>query len=88
MMPEEMTKVTITVDGCNYPIRGTEDEAYLEGLGRLVDEKIANLRKEFPYYGTVKLAVLAALQFADEKCRAEEKYQELTKEIDELLGGA
>lgn len=87
-MPEDLTKVTITVDGCNYNIRGKESPEYLEGLGRLVDEKIASLREEFPYYGTVKLAVLTALQFADEKCRAEEQYQELTKEIDELLGGA
>lgn len=88
MMTEEMTKVTIKIDGCNYNIRGMESAEYLEGLGRLVEAKIAELRQELPYYGAVKLAVLAALQFADDKCKAEEKYRELTNEIDELLGGA
>jgi cell division protein ZapA len=62
--------VTVDIHGQRYPIKSTLDAAYVAELAAYVDEKITLALKECPSGDTLKVAVLAALNIADEYFRA------------------
>jgi cell division protein ZapA len=63
--------VTIEIQGLRYPIRSELDEQYVIELARYVDGKMARAGHEVPTGESLKIAVLAALNIADElfRCR-------------------
>ena len=62
--------VTVEIHGQRYPIKSTLDAAYVAELAGYVDEKMRLALKECPSGDTLKVAVLAALNIADEYFRA------------------
>lgn len=62
--------VNVEIHGQRYPIRSGLDPAYVVELAAYVDEKMRLALKECPAGDTLKLAVLAALNIADEYFRA------------------
>jgi cell division protein ZapA len=62
--------VTVEIHGQRYPIKSTLDAAYVADLAAYVDEKMRLALKECPSGDTLKVAVLAALNIADEYFRA------------------
>ncbi len=67
----EAQVVSVEIRGQRYPIRSTLDAQYVAGLALYVDEKIRAANESTPSGDTVRLAVLAALNIADElfRCR-------------------
>jgi cell division protein ZapA len=61
--------VSVEIHGQQYPIRSGLDPAYVAELAAFVDEKIRAAASETPAGDTLKLAVLAALNIADEYFR-------------------
>ena len=61
--------VTVEIHGQQYPIRSGLDPAYVAELAAYVDEKMRLASREYPAGDTLKLAVLAALNIADEYFR-------------------
>ena len=61
--------VTVEIHGQQYPIRSGLDPAYVAELAAYVDEKMRLASRESPAGDTLKLAVLAALNIADEYFR-------------------
>jgi cell division protein ZapA len=61
--------VTVDIHGQQYPIRSGLDPAYVAELAAYVDEKMRLASRESPAGDTLKLAVLAALNIADEYFR-------------------
>ena len=61
--------VTVEIHGQQYPIRSGLDPAYVAELAAYVDEKMSLAAHESPAGDTLKLAVLAALNIADEYFR-------------------
>ena len=63
--------VTVEIHGQRYPIKSGLDAAYVADLAAYVDEKMRLALKECPSGDTLKVAVLAALNIADElfRCR-------------------
>ena len=61
--------VTVDIHGQRYPIRSSLDAAYVAELAAYVDEKMRLALRESPAGDTLKLAVLAALNIADEYFR-------------------
>jgi cell division protein ZapA len=61
--------VTVEIHGQQYPIRSGLDPAYVAELAVYVDEKMRLAARESPAGDTLKLAVLAALNIADEYFR-------------------
>jgi len=61
--------VTVEIHGQQYPIRSGLDPAYVAELAAYVDEKMRLASRESPSGDTLKLAVLAALNIADEYFR-------------------
>ena len=70
-MNEASKVVTIEIQGLRYPIRSELDEQYVIELARYVDGKMARAGREVPTGESLKIAVLAALNIADElfRCR-------------------
>ena len=65
---EGVTEVTIF--GQTYHLRGNEDREYLEELGSLVDRRMREVVEATGTADTLKVAILAALNIADEFLQA------------------
>ncbi|TGK18675.1 cell division protein ZapA [Leptospira fluminis] len=59
-------KVSARILGDDYTIVGDADPEYIQGLAEVVDRKIRELSLGMSSAPKLKLAVLAALNFADE----------------------
>lgn len=67
----------VTVQICNeeYVVRGNARPEYIERLARQVDERIRALAERHPRASVGRLAVLAALNLADELGRLSEQHE-------------
>jgi cell division protein ZapA len=88
--------IPITIQGQRYPIRSSLDPEYVVRLAALVDEKMCAASESTPSADSLRLAVLAALNIADEllRCRdaidardgqLAERTEELERMLDRLL---
>ncbi|MBI4477758.1 MAG: cell division protein ZapA [Acidobacteria bacterium] len=75
MTADRVTRVEIL--GQRYPIRSDLDEPYLNALASYVEQKLRAAADATPAGDTVRLAVIAALNIADEffRCRDGEDWQ-------------
>src|SRR4249919_2601409 len=81
--------VTVEIHGQQYPIRSGLDPAYVAELAAYVDEKMRLALRESPAGDTLKLAVLAALNIADERRQSDQvasRAAELERVLDLALG--
>ena len=94
-MPEPHV-VTVEIRGQRYPIRSSLDTQYVTGLAVYVDEKMRAASESTPAGDSLRLAVLAALNIADElfRCRdvtvartgaLAERAEELERLLDQVL---
>jgi cell division protein ZapA len=68
-MPESRV-VHVDIHGQRYPVRSSLEHAYVAELAAYVDEKMRLAMRECPQGDSLKIAVLAALNIADEFFRA------------------
>ena len=68
-MSDPSRVVSVEIHGQEYPIRSGLDPAYVAELAAYVDEKMRLATRESPGGDTLKIAVLAALNIADEYFR-------------------
>jgi cell division protein ZapA len=98
-MAENARVVTIEVGGQRYPIRSTLDPAYVAELAAYVDSKMRAATDAAPSADGMRLAVLVALNIADELFRARnqqssaggdinERALRLEQLLDDVLGDA
>jgi|SRR3954471_22447117 cell division protein ZapA len=93
---DEGRLVTVEISGLRYPIRSQLDAAYVAELAAYVEQKMQLAARESPAGDTLKIAVLAALNIADECFRARdegaqragvgERARELERLLDLALG--
>jgi cell division protein ZapA len=98
-MKDDGRLVTVEINGLRYPIRTHLDADYVADLAAYVEEKMRLAARESPAGDTLKIAVLAALNIADECFRARDegsihrdnvaaRTRELERLLDLALGGA
>jgi cell division protein ZapA len=69
-----MSQVSVTIDGRKYRLACNEgEEARLESLAGLIDEKIGEMRKTFGEIGDQRLVIMAALTIADNLAEARDE---------------
>jgi cell division protein ZapA len=70
-MSESERVVTVEIQGQRYPIRSSLEPDYIAELARYVDEKVTTAAEATPSSDGLRLAMLAALNIADElfRCR-------------------
>ena len=91
-MQDDGRLVTVDINGLRYPIRSHLDPAYVADLAAYVEHKMQLATRESPAGDTLKIAVLAALNIADEYFRAHQegashRSLELERMLDLALGG-
>jgi cell division protein ZapA len=82
-MAESARVVTIEVGGQRYPIRSTLDPAYVAELAAYVDSKMRAATDAAPSADGMGLAVLVALNIADELFRARNQQSSSSGDINE-----
>jgi len=75
----------VELDGLTYVLRGTGGEQRLRQTADLVAQKLAVARSISPHYSSTRIAMLAALQIAEEHLALQEEYREMLEAAD--LGG-
>ena len=93
-MPEPQV-VSVEIRGQRYPIRSELDSSYVNVLATYVDEKIRAASESTPSGDSLRLAVLAALNIADELFRCQDVQKasrgalaERTQALERLLDAA
>lgn len=79
---KQINRVKVNIDGEDYCIKGAVPKQHIERAASLVDEKIVDLAESHPYLSRNKIAVLAALNIADEFLRIKEENEELIDLLD------
>lgn len=82
----DVVKVVVNIFGEEYVVKGTEDPEYIEMLAAYVDRKMRAVHQKNPTLGDTKIAVLAALNLADELSKLQEDYDQLVKAMEEDKG--
>ena len=96
---QESRVIHVEIHGQRYAIRSALETQYVAELAAFVDEKMRLAARECPQGDTLKIAVLAALNVADEYFRAcddahdrraslEDRAGELERMVDLALGMA
>lgn len=96
MTAKSTTTTEVEIFGAVYHVRGEKDGAYLQELAQLVDGKMREVAGHVSTVDTAKIAILAALNLADElyqfrlqqegeRVKIEEKVAELTGALAEAL---
>ena len=78
--------VSVEIFGQRYPIRSTLDADYVARLATYVDEKMKTAADSTPTSDSVRLAILAALNIADELFRYREVVHARDGELAERAG--
>lgn len=64
--------VTVTIMGRNYTLRAEEDPQYVRMIAAYVDDKLQEIARVSPRMSTTRLAILAAINIADELHKLEQ----------------
>ena len=70
-------KVVVEIFETSYAIRGDGDQERIIKLARLVDEKMKKTAKANPLLSPLKVAILVALNLAEEYANLEKDYLDL-----------
>ena len=84
-MPEGEV-ISVEIYGQRYPIRSTLDPEYVAQLANYVDEKMRAAYESTPTTDSLRLAVLAALNVADELFRCRDTNRARSGELAERAG--
>jgi len=91
--------VMVDIQGLRYPVRSALEPSYVQQLARFVDERMQAAASAVPIGESTKLAVLAALNIADEHFRGRDdesraaadlldRAAELERLIDDVLAAS
>lgn len=78
--------VNVTIFGREYTLRGDAEQAYVEKVAALVDEKMREISSQSNIASTSKVAILVAVNLADELLRERQKHQQALNLLDERTG--
>jgi len=77
--------IKVVIFDQEYYIRGDLDEAYIQKLGDFLDGKMRAIAGRTKTVDSLRIAVLAALNIADEFHQIKARYEEKTKRVDERV---
>jgi cell division protein ZapA len=79
----QVNKVTVNIFNEEYIVKGDEKPDYIEMLASYVDRRMRMVQQRNVNLSTSKVAVLTALNLADELNKLQEDYDELVKTLEE-----
>ena len=85
-MTKDAEGVRVVIYDQEYFMRGALDEEYIQRLAKYLDLKMRAIAGSRRTVDSLRVAVLAALNIADEYHQVKAKYEETTKRVDEKVG--
>jgi len=85
-MSEHGRVIPVEIHGQRYPIRSALDPVYVARLASYVDEKMRAAGESTPTGDTLRLAIIAALNIADELLRCRDSTSVRDGELAERAG--
>ena len=82
-MPAKADGIRVQIFDQYYQLRSESDEKYTRELAQSVDSVMRTIGEKTKTYDSLRLAVLAALHFADECERLRERYDQLSERVSE-----
>jgi cell division protein ZapA len=79
-----MANVSVEIMGQNLVVASDADADWVQAVARTVDERTRAIRAKSRSINSVDVAILTALNFADELERLRVEYRELLDQIDGL----
>ncbi|HYB91726.1 MAG TPA: cell division protein ZapA [Candidatus Binataceae bacterium] len=79
-----MKGVNVEIMGQNLVVASDSGDAWVKSVAEAVDEKIRDIRAGTKTVSSVHLAILAALNFADELERLRREHQALVERIEAM----
>jgi cell division protein ZapA len=79
-----MKGVNIEIMGQNLTVGSDADDEWVRSVARSVDAKIRDIRASSQAVSSIQLAILAALNFADELERLRREHQALVEQIEAM----
>jgi cell division protein ZapA len=86
-MSLEGTVLKVNIYGTEYPIRGEVDVEYIRQIAEYVDRKMREVDQTTAAKSSLKVAILAALNIADELFREREEKSGLVQNLETKLNG-
>lgn len=83
-MDDKQYKITVEVYGESYALKGDIEAERVKAIAAMVDEKMKAIAKTNAYLSPTKIAVLAALNIADEYLRLENDFNQLIQMVKEI----
>ena len=83
-MPDRRT-FSVQIFGKSYPLRGDANPEYTQKLAQYVEEQMKKVAAQSSAVDTQKIAVLAALNIANELFQEREKEAEMNNRTEALL---
>jgi len=84
---EPKTRVSVRIYGQDYTIVGTESPAHIRLVAAFVDDKMHEFSERNPVLDVPKLAVLTAVNIANEYLKLKEEYDRLAAKLRREKGG-
>ncbi|WP_051343548.1 cell division protein ZapA [Alicyclobacillus herbarius] len=85
---EEVNRARVFILGTEYTLRGNASVAHLRQVADKVDAVMEQVAKANPQLESRRVAVLAAINLADELIRLQNEYQELLELLEEQTAAA
>ena len=78
--------ITVTIYGQEYTLKGDAEAAYVEKVALLIDQKMREIAENSSLESPSKIAILAAVNLADELLRERQQHQDTLRVLEERSG--
>jgi cell division protein ZapA len=76
-------QMKVNIFGIEYTLKADEDEAYVQEIAKYVDKKMREINRSQAINSNLKIAILAALNIADELFQGDKYRVRLVQQINE-----
>ncbi|MEG0257173.1 MAG: cell division protein ZapA [Christensenella sp.] len=80
----EKIKTVVSIGGKEYTICGTDSAEYIHRVALKVNGKLDELKRSNPDLNNIQLAMLTAINIADDYMKANDELQTVKKELERL----
>ena len=85
-MPKEPQSIRVVIYDQEYFMRGDLNQEYIQKLAQYLDTKMRSIAERTRTVDTLRVAMLAALNVADEYHQLKARYEEATQRVDQKVG--
>jgi len=86
MTAKDTQSIRVVIYDQEYFMRGDLNQEYIQRLAKYVDTRMRSIAERTRTVDTLRVAILAALNVADEYHQLKARYEEVTEHLDQKVG--